>query len=101
MRLRTLPRVTCFILCRDNLDAFVRDTSLLIVLPCVVSAPSNFFVVAITPTSPLPLSPPPPRYSAVGTERMGAYLLTYFTQSQHVAPQSSADVGYGFGQGGG
>ena len=42
-----------------------------------------------------------PLHSAVGTERMGAYLLTYFTQSQHVAPQISADVGYGLGQGGG
>lgn len=39
--------------------------------------------------------------SAVGTERMGAFLLTYFTHSQHVAPPSSADMGYGFGQGGG
>ncbi|CAM9257348.1 unnamed protein product, partial [Hapterophycus canaliculatus] len=39
-------------------------------------------------------------HSAVGTERMGAYLLTYFTHSQHVAPQPSwVDMGYGFGQG--
>ncbi|CAM9114977.1 unnamed protein product, partial [Ectocarpus sp. 4 AP-2014] len=39
--------------------------------------------------------------SAVGTERMGAFLLTYYTHSQHVAPQSSAavDMGHGFGQG--
>lgn len=31
---------------------------------------------------------------------MGAFLLTYFTHSQHVAPQASAvDMGYAFGQG--
>ncbi len=34
------------------------------------------------------------------TERMGAFLWTYFTHSQVAAPQSSAaDMGYGFGQG--
>lgn len=37
----------------------------------------------------------------VRTERMGAYLLMYFTNVQPVAPTASADLGGGLAPGGG